>query len=767
MLRKFQSIALTMLGLFVLAAGLSYAQTPAATTVPHLVHFAGVAHDLDGKAMTGTLGITFALYAEQSGGAALWLETQNVEADAKGNYTVQLGVTKPEGLPLDLFVSGAARWLGVTINSGQEQPRVLLLSVPYALKAADAETIGGLPPSAFVLAPKLSAASGPTAGNSSGSAASSFTPGSSATITGGGTKDYVPLWLSSSKLGNSKLFQSTTGNIGIGTTTPSATLDVDGTINAASGFNLGGQPFAFGSYPSENSFLGFAGNTKTTGAGNTAVGAKALYSNTTGYDNAASGAAALYFNTSGFQNTASGIQALYLNTTGAFNAAHGINALYFNTAGNNNTAAGSSALYFNGTGSNNTASGAAALYSNNGNNNTAAGGGALYNNTTGGANAAVGYNSGSTTDNSAVTGSNDTFLGASAAMSTGSLSNATAIGANALVTESNTLVLGSIAGVNGATASTLVGIGTTSPQYAQLEVDGLSPYEAIFALGWTAPSGSNSDGGIGMWASGGKGDPNCGSCTGGFGVTGVAGAGGSPDNDGIGGSFFGGGNCCNDNGFGDGIYSTPGSGLAGMFEGDVNVSGNLSKGGGSFKIDHPLDPANKYLYHSFVESPDMMNIYDGVVSLDANGEAVIQMPDWFGVLNRDFRYQLTCIGGFAPVYIAEKLTNNQFKIGGGKPGMEVSWQITGIRQDAWANAHRIPVEEEKEARLKGFYIHPELYGAPPEKQIEWARHPAMMKRMQEMRQRAKENPARPIPPPAIAQHARMLPSAGLPQGSTK
>jgi len=119
---------------------------------------------------------------------------------------------------------------------------------------------------------------------------------------------------------------------------------------------------------------------------------------------------------------------------------------------------------------------------------------------------------------------------------------------------------------------------------------------------------------------------------------------------------------------GFGIEATAGSGFpngyAGAFNGNVRVSGNLSKTSGSFKIDHPLDPANKYLYHSFVESPDMMNIYNGNVVLDANGEAVVGLPDWFGALNRDFRYQLSCIGAFAPVYIAEEISNNQFKIAG-------------------------------------------------------------------------------------------------------
>jgi len=153
---------------------------------------------------------------------------------------------------------------------------------------------------------------------------------------------------------------------------------------------------------------------------------------------------------------------------------------------------------------------------------------------------------------------------------------------------------------------------------------------------------------------------------------------------------------------------------AGYFSGNVKVTGILTKAGGSFQIDHPLDPANKYLSHSFVESPDMMNVYNGNVKLDGRGEAVVTLPHWFEALNRDFRYQLTCIGGFAPVYIAEKISDNRFKIAGGVPGMEVSWQVTGIRHDPWAEAHRIPVEEDKPEELRGTYLHPELYGQPRE-----------------------------------------------------
>jgi hypothetical protein len=149
-------------------------------------------------------------------------------------------------------------------------------------------------------------------------------------------------------------------------------------------------------------------------------------------------------------------------------------------------------------------------------------------------------------------------------------------------------------------------------------------------------------------------------------------------------------------------------------QGNLIVSGNiqggsLTKPGGTFKIDHPLDPAGKYLYHSFVESPDMMNIYNGVVTLDGKGQAWITMPDWFEALNMDFRYQLTSIGRFAPVYIAKEMTGNRFKISGGRANGKVSWQVTGIRHDAWANAHRVQVEEVKSPAEQGTYSSPELF----------------------------------------------------------
>lgn len=139
----------------------------------------------------------------------------------------------------------------------------------------------------------------------------------------------------------------------------------------------------------------------------------------------------------------------------------------------------------------------------------------------------------------------------------------------------------------------------------------------------------------------------------------------------------------------------------GFFAGSLTVHGNVTKGGGSFRIDHPLDPENKYLYHSFVKSPDMQNIYDGTATLDEQGEATVTLPEWFEALNEDFRYQLTCLGGYAPVYVASEVSGNHFRIAGGHPSLKVSWQVTGIRHDSYANAHRIPIEVEKPASGRG------------------------------------------------------------------
>ena len=146
--------------------------------------------------------------------------------------------------------------------------------------------------------------------------------------------------------------------------------------------------------------------------------------------------------------------------------------------------------------------------------------------------------------------------------------------------------------------------------------------------------------------------------------------------------------------------------------GNVVVTGNLSKGGGSFKIDHPLDPANKYLYHSFVESPDMMNIYNGNIVTDGSGKATVTLPAYFEALNMEFRYQLTVIGSFSQAIISKEVAGNKFEIATNQPNVKVSWQVTGIRHDNYANQNRIPNEVDKEKENKGKYLHPKAFGKP-------------------------------------------------------
>jgi hypothetical protein len=113
------------------------------------------------------------------------------------------------------------------------------------------------------------------------------------------------------------------------------------------------------------------------------------------------------------------------------------------------------------------------------------------------------------------------------------------------------------------------------------------------------------------------------------------------------------------------------------------------------------------------------------------GVSTFVLPEWFGALNKEFRYQLTCLGGFSPVYIAKEIAGTDSKSPGGKSGLKISWQVTGVRQDAWANAHRIPLEEEKTGAERGSYLHPQEFGQPAEKSVEWARHPEVMRERKE------------------------------------
>jgi len=804
----------------VLSMSAQTASSPASGQVPPLIQLSNIATDQGGNSLSGVVTITFSLYSSQQGGEALWTETQNnVQLDAVGHYSVELGVTKPAGVPTALFTTGEARWLGVRIAEQPGQPRVLLLSVPYALKAGDATTIGGLPPSAFVLAaPAMtSASSAPAAYAASDAALTDSIP--AADVTGSGTMNFIPLWTSASNIGNSVLFQSgagATAKIGINTGTPATTLDVKGagTIRgqlsilgtlvlpatgaataaagkdsqpltlAASAFNSSSSAavnqtfrwqaepaandtstpsgtlnllFAEGSSTAAETGLHIGSNGQITFAAGQAfpgTGNGTITSVTAGTDltgGGSSGAVTLNLDTTkvpqlnvvnffdASQTVGGNITATETVTGGVINAtigydlqggpfisgsfqsadaflgfagnstmtgqgntASGYHALWLNTLGNNNTASGDAALSANTSGASNTADGFNALSSNNsGDWNTADGANALPQETAGDYNTGAGYSAGETTDGSNLTGSFNVAVGAQSAFGTGTLVNATVVGANATVGESNALVLGQNSAGSPGKTWVNVGIGTAVPS---------SILEAYATNGTgLGPTLTLTNGGIGSNVSSSL-DFNT--------FPPAYGASYNPTARIL---------ATDDGHFSSNLvfYSnTPGFQNAGLrtnmtisSNGDVAIAGNLSKGGGSFKIDHPLAPASKYLYHSFVESPDMMNVYNGNVITNQHGLATVILPDYFEALNRDFRYQLTVIGQFAQAIVAKEVSRNRFTIKTSKPGVKVSWQVTGIRQDAYANAHRIQVEEEKPPQEQGHYLHPELFGAPPEQAV--------------------------------------------------
>ena len=550
---------LSLIGIVSLATVTHAAAQPPETSThasfPRVIRIAGTL-PMPVGAPSSTETVTFAIYADETGGTPIWQETQTVIVDRTGAYNALLGATVPDGLPLEIFTTNDARWLSIHLEGANalDQPRVLIASVAYALRAADADTLGGRPASAYALAgPPTSA---PLTTNRTMSTTSAGTNTSLSTLTAG-TPGHFGVFTDPFNLGDSVAVQSG-ARIGIGTASPFDYLHV--------AFN---DPFG--------AFTGFAVQ-----------------------------------NLSGSANAASGM--LFYDQNGALGQFQGFNNTSHAYAINNIAKNGSNQF----DGSMNFLIGSTSRLFINSNGN-------------------VGI--GTTTPNSTLRVAGNT-------------------------SEDTLYVTSGGSGRHGirvdAPAGSAALVAVTNPDFSD-----------IFANAGAVAYGSGSAAGI------------------------------------IGQSETG-----------DGVVGSSTSGLAGHFFGNVTITGTLAKGGGSFKIDHPLDPANKYLSHSFVESPDMMNIYNGNVTLDANGEAIVTLPAWFEALNRDFRYQLTPLGARGPnLYVAEEIANGRFRIAGGAGGGRVSWQVTGIRHDAFADAHRIAIEEDKPATERDHYLYPELYGQPAETRI--------------------------------------------------
>lgn len=206
---------------------------------------------------------------------------------------------------------------------------------------------------------------------------------------------------------------------------------------------------------------------------------------------------------------------------------------------------------------------------------------------------------------------------------------------------------------------------------------------------------------------------------------GVQGTSDSPAGFGVAGYTFGTG------GVGVYGYGTGTAAYAGYFQGNVAVIGNFSASGSkAFKIDHPLDPANRYLYHFAQEAPQVQNVYNGVVTLDASGEAVIPLPAYFSALNAGpFRYQLTAIGAPMPnLHIAREIESNTFRIAGGIPGKKVSWEVTAMRNDPYLRDHPVQAEVDKPADEQGTYLYPAGYGRPEEMGLDDRRQHDLLER---------------------------------------
>ena len=411
-MRRFSTTLAIALSLLLLVS-ITSAQQTSTTSVPNLIRYSGTLKDAHGAAISSAeVGVTFTIYKQQDGGAAVWLETQNVTPDSNGQYNVVLGSTTAKGLPTDLFSQQEERWLGVQVQGQAEQPRVLLVSVPYAFKAYEAETLGGLPASAFVKAATPDAST--IISTDTGSSQSAGTAVNAANTAASGKTKAPPQPLSQTQ-NRIPVFADNMGTLKdsmMRQTASSVLADGNFDLTNATKFYGIGQNKVLSILGTSNLFVGAsAGFKNSSGANNTFVGTDGGFNNTTGHGNSFLGSGAGSSNTTGSLNTFSGYQAGMSNTTGSNNAFYGYGSGYYNTSATHNTFLGADAGAGNISGEANTFTGADAGYNNTfGQSNTFSGTSAGASNKTGNENSFFGYYSGYNN----TTGSNNAFFGAHA-----------------------------------------------------------------------------------------------------------------------------------------------------------------------------------------------------------------------------------------------------------------------------------------------------------------------------------------------------------------
>ncbi len=537
------------------------------------------------------------------------------------------------------------------------------------------------------------------------------------TITGQGTTGYISKFTGANAIGNSILFENG-GKVGIGLTTPAGLLSIKGTAsnvyplyvlnssagNAILGSSSGGvgvyglnssatdQSGVLGETSSTSTnAAGVIGTSKATSAGSYSAGVRGVNmgKGTTGFGvyGTHNGGGIGVYGLSPAGNGVWGDSTSGIGVHGRHSATSGINPAILGETNSTDANASGVQGVVNPTSPGDSSAGVRGV-----NNSTSTLGSGVY-----GSQAGYGYGVyGTAPGGTGVYGSSDTGTGVIGFSSHGSGvygSSSTGIGVYANSPSAFGVYASSSSGI-GVNAYSSSSYGITASSSTGIGVSAFSSSGYGLRASSTSSSGiySSSDSHFAVEASAPHGTAVYGYADNGNGISGASNS-------------------------GNAIVGTSSTGYAGYFQGNVHITGTLSKGAGSFKIDHPLHPATQYLSHSFVESPDMMNIYNGNATTNRKGEVWVQMPDYFTALNRDFRYQLTPMGQFAQAIVGQEIHNNRFLIKTDKPNVKVSWLVTGVRHDAYARQNRIKVEETKTGADQGKYLYPAGFGFGKDKQI--------------------------------------------------